>query len=155
VAHGLRPEVERAALPAQNLEDGVARQEVFDARDLSHVEPSAVDDRSPEGLRRGASRRGRLGDALAGEHTAASHHFSEGVRVPVACGGGERDHDAASIEDELDPTLAPGELENPRLALLSNQLKDVGDAEVAKVSRKSDAQLEASPVPRDIAIDAA
>jgi hypothetical protein len=65
--------------------------------------------------------------------------FAERIGVRRARRERDRRHHSPVIEVELGPLAASLQIEDTGLALLSDQLEDVGDAEVAEVSRESDA----------------
>ena len=70
--------------------------------------------------------------ALARELPAAHEHFPERpVRTRPDRGGG---NDGSAIEQELDRLVVARELERAGLALLPDQLEDLGDAELSEIS---------------------
>ena len=131
-------EVEGPALPAEHLEDRIAGEEILDTTHLLAVQPAALDHRTREGARRRAAlRRDRRG-ALAGQQPAANEHLAEGIGIGRTPHRQRRRHDGALIEGDVDTHLIALQLEDAGLALLADQLKDVGNAEIAKVAAETD-----------------
>ena len=83
-------------------------------------------------LRPGVALAVQLVHALARELPAAHEHLPE-RRVRTRSDRGRGD-DGAAIEQELDRLVVARELEHAGLALLPDQLEDLGDAEVPQIS---------------------
>jgi hypothetical protein len=135
VVDGLRVEVERAALPAQHVEDRVARDEVARFAHRAFGEPVARDERMRERLRRRARGRERLVGALARQEATADQPVRD--RIELVARADARRHDEPAVERELRARGAVAQLEHAGLALLADQLEDVGDAEVGELAREA------------------
>ena len=74
----------------------------------------------------------QLVDAPARQEPAAHEHLAKGLVWPRS--GWRRQHHRTGIEDQLDAFAAVRELEHAGLALLTDELEDLGDSEVLDVS---------------------
>ena len=126
-----RAEAEGAVGPAQHVEEGLAREQVLDLAELTLRDPLPRHRQPRQHQRPGVALALQLVDPLAGELPAAHEHLPQ-RRVRTRADRGRGD-DGSAIEQELDRLVAAGELEHARLALLSDQLEDLGDAEVPEV----------------------
>ena len=75
---------------------------------------------------------------LPDEQAAADQAIGDRIELRRAAGQQHRRHDEAPVEDELRALRAFPQLERAGLALLADQLEDVGDAEVAQIPRQAD-----------------
>ena len=100
------------------------------------VQAAAPDGAPGQALARRGALPVELLDALPAQHAAADQHLAQpfvGARAHR-----RRHHHGAPVEDELHLLLAVGELEDSRLALLTDQLEYLGDAEVLDVPAQRD-----------------
>ena len=128
----LRDEAEAACAPTQHREEGLAREQIFDLLEIALRDPLPRDRQPRQQLRARFALAVELIHALARELSAAHEHLAE--RRVRTRPHRRRRHDRAAIEQELDRLVVARELERAGLALLSDQLEDLGDAEFPEIA---------------------
>jgi hypothetical protein len=136
VLHGLGAEVEGAGMPAQQREDRLLGEELLGLLHLLGREIGETDQQPLEGLGRRCRRALDLDQPIRGEEPRAHQHVAErGVLAGTHRGG--PDHGPV-LEGHRDPVPFALDLEPAGLALLTDQLEDLADAEVAQVAVERD-----------------
>ena len=129
---GAGGEMEGAARPAQQLEQGVARDELVDLVELLRRELAALGEQGIELCAPFGDAPLELHQPLRSDQPGAHQHVAErgllvGARTVAV------DHRAA-LEADAQACLAVAHLQHAGLLLLADQLEDFADAEVAQVA---------------------
>ncbi|MEZ4291905.1 MAG: hypothetical protein R3E53_15760 [Myxococcota bacterium] len=129
--------MEVTVAPAHHVEDGLLRQQESHRFERVLVDETGGEQEIAERPRRPLALAREVRELFPGDVARADQVLTERLRLSLVSDETAA-HDVARVEGEEDGPCPFADHERARLALLTDQLEDLGDAEVAEVPVQRD-----------------